>query len=703
MMTLSSKIQRTHLQRRAYVYLRQSTSKQVQQNTESVVNQRAMQEHLVSLGWKLEQITVVDSDLGCSGTEATARAGFQLLVTEVSLGRVGVVMGYDVSRLARNCRDWYHLIEICSIFDTLIADTDGIYHPSDFNDRLLLGLKGTMSEAELHSLRLRMDAGRLSKAKRGELVQHLPTGLIRSEHEGVVLDPDIHVQKTIRLVFDKFLEFGSIRKTLGYFVRKDIKLPRRQVSGLEAGNVIWKAASAAAISSILANPAYAGAFVYGRRSGDPRRKAAGHPSTGRIRRPREQWLSVVRGAYPAYISWETYEEIQNTIAINRQKYEEHLRQKGVERRGAALLQGLVACRRCGRQMRLRYREDGQNFEYICMAMVTAYGGKPCQYITGRSIDQAVVREFMSALDEAHIEALTRVEEKRGQAEQQLVDQIEREVAHSEYEARLAEKQYNKVDPDNRLVADTLEKRWEEKLVQLQSARQRLDDAKAKMAASPGRTLPPELRQAFLDVGKNLPTLWPRLSNPRKKELLRTLIRQVHLQKRAGEGEAEVRIVWIGGHVTEFVAGVPTSTRRNGQKEHELLAEICHLEEQGMSDQEIAAELNRRQLRTCRQRSFNGQTVQQLRLRHRVLAPIETMRRGSIPGYYKLPELARLISVDPTRLYRLIGSGKIQVNLDQKYKCYLFNKDAKPVEKIRMLLRGEVEQVSFTKGASRWLS
>ena len=703
MMTLPSKIQPTHLQRRAYVYLRQSTAKQVQQNTESAVNQRAMQERLASLGWKAEQITVVDSDLGCSGSEATARAGFQLLVTEVSLGRVGVVMGYDVSRLARNCRDWYHLIEICSIFDTLIADTDGIYHPSDFNDRLLLGLKGTMSEAELHSLRLRMDAGRLSKAKRGELVQHLPTGLVRSEHEGVVLDPDIHIQKTIRLVFDKFLELRSIRKTLVYFVRKDIKLPRRQTSGLEAGNVIWKAASSAAVSSILGNPAYAGAFVYGRRSGDPRRKSPGHPSTGRIRRSREHWLSVVKGVYPAYISWETFEEIQNTIAINRQKYEEHLRQKGVERRGAALLQGLVACRRCGRQMQIRYREDGHTFEYNCWAMVTHYGSKPCQYITGCAIDDAVVQEFMSVLNEAHIEALTRVEEKRGQAEQQIVDQREREVARAEYEARLAEKQYNKVDPDNRLVASTLEKRWEENLVQLQSARQRLDDAKGQKAARPERSLPEELRQAFLDVGRNLPTLWPRLSNPRKKELLRTLIRQVHLQKRDSEGEVEVRIVWIGGHVTEFVADVPTHTRKNSQKERELLEEICRLEEQGLSDEEIATELNRRDLRTCRQHAFNGQTVQQLRLRHRVLSPVEMMRRGSIPGYYKLPELSRLIPIDATRLYRLIGAGRIQVHPDPKYKCYLFNKDAKPVEKIRMLLRGEVAQVSFTKGASRWLS
>ncbi len=702
-MMISSKIQSTHLQRRAYVYLRQSTTKQVQQNTESVVNQRAMRERLASLGWKPDQITVVDSDLGCSGTEATARAGFQLLVTEISLARVGVVMGYDVSRLARNCRDWYHLIEICSIFDTLIADTDGIYHPGDFNDRLLLGLKGTMSEAELHSLRLRMDAGRLSKAKRGELVQHLPTGLVRTEHEGVVLDPDVHVQKTIRLLFRKFEELGSIRKTLIYFVRKEIKLPRRQTSGLEAGNVIWKGATADAIGTILQNPAYAGAFVYGRRAGDPRRKVAGHPSTGRIRRAREAWLSVVKDAYPAYISWETFERNQQTIAVNRQKYEEHLRQKGVERRGAALLQGLVACRRCGRQMQLRYREDGHTFEYICMAMVTGYGSKPCQYITGRAIDDAVVREFMSVLDQAHIDGLARVEGKREEEDRRLVEQLERDVARSEYEARVAEKQYNKVDADNRLVAGTLEKRWEEKLVQLRAARERLEDARSKTSSQARAALPPELRKAFLDIGRNLPALWPRLTNTRRKELLRILVRQVHLQKRNGEGEAEVRIVWIGDHVTELVVGVPTHTRKDSQKERELLAEICRLEEQGLGDADIADELNRRGVRTCRQHVFNRATVQQLRLRHRVLSPVEKMRRESIPGYYKVPELAKLVPIDQTRIYRLIGDRRIQIDPDPKYKCYLFDKQGDPVERIRMLLRHEVQQVSFKKGASRWLS
>ena len=516
----------------------------------------------------------------------------------------------------------------------------------------------------------------------------------------LTFDPDIHIQKSTRLIFDKFLELGSIRKVMFYFVRKDIKLPRRQPSGLDAGNVIWRSATAAAISSVLANPAYAGAFVYGRRRGDRRKMVPGRPSTGRIRRSREDWLAVVKDVYPAYISWDTYERIQATIAINRQKYEEHMRHKGAERNGDALLQGIVACSRCGRQMLVRYR-DGRTFEYVCNAMVAGYASKPCQHITGRTIDAAIVREFMSVLDESHIDSLKRVEETRHLDHQQLTDQLGREVARCDYEARLAEKQFNKVDPDNRLVAGTLEKRWEEKLVQLQAAREKLEEATISVPSQ--RALPPDLRAAFLDLGKSLPELWPRLSNARRKELLRTLVKQIHLLKRPTEGEAEVRIVWIGDHVTDLVVGVPTLTRKDSAKEKDLLTEVCRLEEKGLSDGAIASELNRRGFRTCRQLEYNCQTVQQLRLRHRVLSPIEKVRRGDIPGFYKVPDLAELVPIDPTWIYRLIGRRKIQIEQDPKYHCYLFDKESRPVEKIRTLLSGEVEQISFKKGASRWLS
>ena len=294
----SIKVQSTHLNRQAVVYLRQSDPKQVRQNKESAINQRALQERLRELGWKKEQISVIDGDQGVSAKHAAGREGFQKLVADVGLGKMGIIMGLEVSRLARNCADWHRLLELCALFDTLIADSDGIYHPRDFNDRLLLGLKGTMSEAELHSLRLRLDAGRLSKAKRGELVHHLPTGLVRLDGGAVAFDPDTCIQERIRLVLKKFLEAGSAGKVLHYLVRHQLKLPRRQVSGLYVGETLWKDPSSSAIYSILKNPAYAGAFAYGRRRAEPTRQVPGRLATGRIRRPPSDWLALV--LKPAY-------------------------------------------------------------------------------------------------------------------------------------------------------------------------------------------------------------------------------------------------------------------------------------------------------------------------------------------------------------------------------------------------------------------
>ncbi|NIR02752.1 MAG: recombinase family protein, partial [Gemmatimonadales bacterium] len=314
-----TKIQPTHVQRQGVVYLRQSSPKQVLRNPESAVNQRALKERLLELGWKRNQIVVIDDDQGRTAKHAAGRDGFQNLAADVGLGKVGIIMGYEVSRLSRNCADWYRLLELCALFDTLIGDADGIYHPGDFNDRLVLGLKGTMSEAELHSLRLRLDAGRLSKAERGELRQQLPTGLVRTPEGRVVFDPDRSVQARIGLVFHKFLELGTVTKVHRYFGRNGLKLPRRQTSGLYAGDVLWKAPAAAAFYSILKNPAYAGAFAHGRRTADPTQQIPGRPATGRRRRPQSAWTALVQDIYPAYISWDTFEQMQRTIEQNRQK------------------------------------------------------------------------------------------------------------------------------------------------------------------------------------------------------------------------------------------------------------------------------------------------------------------------------------------------------------------------------------------------
>ena len=477
----TTKIHSRHLDRQAIVYLRQSSTKQVQLNQESARNQRALSDRLLELGWNAAQISVVDEDQGKSAAQSAGREGFQKLAADVGLGRVGIIVGYEVSRLSRNCADWHQLLELCAVFDTLIGDVDGIYHPRDFNDRLLLGLKGTMSAAELHSLRLRLDAGRLSKARRGELVQHLPTGLVRTP-ESVILDPDESIQQRIRLVFEKFRELSSIRQVMLYFLQHKLQLPRRQTSGLYAGQVLWKDPSAAALGSILKNPAYAGAFAYGRRRAVPTRKIPGRPATGRIRQQQSDWITLLHDVYPAYISWQVYEENQQTISRNADRMKKQCRPRSTP--GKALLVGLVRCGKCGLRMSVIYKERNGRYQYCCQSAQKHYGKRSCQFLSAQEIETAVADTFFQALRPAEIDALEQHSRQQADRHHQLVREQTRDVQRLEYAAHRAEQQYDNVDPTNRLIAATLESKWEAALHAVNSARERLEDTRRECEVPP---------------------------------------------------------------------------------------------------------------------------------------------------------------------------------------------------------------------------
>jgi DNA invertase Pin-like site-specific DNA recombinase len=690
-MNSSAKVLSGHRQRQAVVYLRQSSPKQVLENRESAVNQRALRERLVELGWPTNRIVLIDEDQGRSGKDAVGREGFQRLVADVSLGKVGIVIGYEASRLSRNCADWHRLLELCALFDTLIADADGVYHPRDFNDRLLLGLKGTLSEAELHSLRLRLDAGRLSKAKRGELVHHLPTGLVREADGAVHLDPDQSVQGRLRLVFAKFEELGSVPQVLRFLVKNELRLPRRQTSGLYAAQLLWKDPSSAALYSILKNPAYAGAFAYGRRVADPRRQVPGRQATGRIRRPPECWLALVRDVYPAYISWAQYECNQATIAENRQKMAERLARKQAIRGGAALLTGLVRCGRCGHALQVVYKES--RFQYVCQVGQNKYARPNCQYLPGRPIDAAVVQEFFRVLRPAEIDALERVSAEQAARHGELVRQLEQEVQRLEYAAKRAERQYNCVDPENRLIAANLEKRWEGALAELEQAHNRLREAKAQSPEAV--TIPAELRAAFADVGGRLPELWPQLSVESRKKLLRTLVAGVNLLRDA-DGILQVRIVWRGGLVGELHVRVPVHSLRFSERERQVVERIRELADAGRDDAAIAVQLNAEGFFPCRGACFTPHIVLKLRCRHRVWLGLGKLRRGHRPPGWTIREMAGRIGVDPSWIYRGISHGTIEVEKDKQYGCYLFPPTREAIRSMKQLKQGRVLQVSFRK-------
>jgi DNA invertase Pin-like site-specific DNA recombinase len=687
----SAKILPTHRERQAVVYIRQSDPKQVLKNRESGFNQRALRERAMELGWKKHQVVVVDDDQGQSGKEASAREGFQALVADVSFRKIGIIMGYEVSRLSRNNADWQQLLQLCALFDTLIGDADGIYNPRDFNDRLLLGIKGTISEAELHSLRLRLDAGRLSKAKRGELIHHLPTGLVRDSEGQVQFDPDVSVQDRIRLVFHKFFELESMQKVLRYLAKHDLQLPRRQTSGLHAGDVLWRAPSISAVTGILKNPAYAGAFAYGRRSAEPTRQIPGRRATGRLRQPRERWQALVHNVYPAYVSWAEYEQIQAKIAENQQKMAERLTRKQAIRQGAALLTGLVRCGICGHTMQVAYKDN--RFQYICHVAQSRYAQPTCQYLSGRPLDEAAVQEFFRVLQPAEIDALERVSAQQQAHRQDLVRHLEQEVTRLEYAAKRAERQYDCVDPENRLIAATLEKKWEGALTEWEQAKMRLADTLVK-APRPA-PITAELRAAFTDAGRRLPDIWPGLSVEAKKRLLRTLITGVNVC-REENGLVRMRIVWRGELVSECSVRLPVSTRRRSGIEQRTVARIEQLAEEGLRDEALAERLNREGYYPCRGAAFTPQIVVKLRCRYGIRVGLGRIRRGDRPKKYTITAMARLLRVDPAWIYRGLRLGRIRMEKDLHFGCYLFPRTRIAVKQMKELRKGNICHVSFLK-------
>jgi DNA invertase Pin-like site-specific DNA recombinase len=518
----NQKVTSSHLKRQAYCYVRQSTLKQVFENTESTKRQYALRERAIALGWPVVQIVTVDSDLGETATSVADRQGFQKLMTEVSMGRVGLVMGLEVSRLARNNADWARLLEICAITDTLILDEEGIYNPTDFNDRLLLNMKGTFSEVELHVLRSRLRGGILSKARRGELKTRLPTGFVYDHNGKTILDPDKQVQQSVRMFFDIFQRTGAAFATVKAFAKDDVKFPCRIHLGPDKGKLKWQRLTSARALVILKNPRYAGAYYYGRQRS--RKNVDGSMTYFTV--PREEWLVLLKDVHPGYITWEQYEANlrrvrQNAIAYNV------IGRKTPPREGSCLLQGLVVCGKCGQRMTIRYKYQRKNRlepVYLCQRNRIERWENSCQYIPGAEIDKAISKLLLESVTPLSLEVALQVqkelENRFNEADKLRRQQVER----SEYEANLARRRFMQVDPDNRLVADTLEAEWNEKLRHLQNA----NDHYEKHRRRESEKLKSVQQQEVLKLTKNFPQVWKNPKTPvrEKKRMIRFLIEDV---------------------------------------------------------------------------------------------------------------------------------------------------------------------------------
>jgi DNA invertase Pin-like site-specific DNA recombinase len=640
------KVTADHLRRDAYLYVRQSTLRQVAEHGESTQRQYALRDRAIAAGWLAERVRVIDRDLGKSGSSAAARDGFQELVSEVALGKAGIVMGLEVSRLARNSADWHRLIELCALTATLILDEDGIYDPAGFNDRLLLGLKGTMSEAELHILKARMRGGQLNKARRGELEMRPPVGLVYRTDGMIDLDPDAEVQGAIRLVFDTFERTGSAMQTVRFFQEQRIPFPRRLQSGPNKGELRWAPPQHARILQVLHNPRYAGAFVYGRTR--TRHLPAG--GTTVIRMPRAEWQFVMPGLHRGYIDWDRFETNQRRLTDNARAFGGE-RRSGPAREGPALLQGRVLCGLCGERMGVRYgQEHGRTVPfYICQETLVRRGGKLCQSVPGKVVDPAIGTLLVELMTPMTLEVTLAVQREL-EARATETDALRRQhLERTRYDAELARRRYMKVDPDNRLVADALEAEWNDKLRIHSDA---VTDYEKRARDQPA-SLDAETCRRILDLAGHFPQVWhdPRVDMRERKRILRLLVDDVTLIK-AETITAHVRL--SGGATRSMMLDRPQPIAQIRKFKPDLVAEVDRLLDQHC-DREIAEILNQRGLNTWEGRPFNLKKIAFIRAAYK-LASRHNRLRGR--GMLTTREVATRFGVSESAVHRWGRQGLI---------------------------------------------
>lgn len=589
------KVRPDHRARNAYLYVRQSTLRQVLENTESTKRQYALRERAATLGWDAQQIVVIDSDLGQSGASAADREGFQKLVAEVSMGRAGIVLGLEVSRLARNSTDWHRLIELCALTNTLILDEDGIYDPGQFNDRLLLGLKGTMSEAELHILRSRMRGGILNKVRRGEFAIPLPAGFLYADSGQVILDPDQQVQQSIRQLFAAFQRTGSIMGVVNEFRSRQWTFPVRLRKGPRPGDLQWGELTRNRVHSVLRNPRYAGAYAYGQNRNRKKPDSSGR----RIQRlPREEWFQLQCNAHSGYVSWEEYEENLKRLRANAPAAKPQ--GQGAPREGPALLQGLAYCGVCGGRMAVRYHSRGNRLapDYLCCGNTSNRGTPPCQLIPGSSLDQAIGKVLVETITPRKLELALAVQLEIEQREAETGHFYQMQVERTRYEAALAERRYKAVDPDNRLVAGTLEAEWNGKLRLVREAEQEYD--RLRLAR---QLVTAETREQILRLAEDFPQMWqdPKTPDRERKRMARLLIEDATLIRRPDQVVAHVR--FKGGVYETIHAPV---RQRNTDPRTVALAQ--QLQEDHHDHASVAEALNHTGVKTARGKSFTAKTV-----------------------------------------------------------------------------------------------
>jgi len=653
-MTELSKIKSSHTQRAAYVYIRQSTPGQVEHNRESTARQYALADRACQLGWPKEQVVIIDEDLGLSGSSIDKRSGFARLTSQVALAHVGIVLGLEVSRLARNNADWYRLLELCGITDTLIGDNDGVYHPALFNDRLLLGLKGTMSEAELHIIRARLDGGIRNKAARGELRRGLPVGFVWGEQDGEVLfHPDEAVTGAIRTVFERFAEFGSARRVWLWFRSEGLSFPLQTTPAGLPGPIRWVTPTYTALHHILTNPVYAGAYTYGKTKYERYVDEQGAVRK-RIRHlPMDQWAVLIPDHHPGFIDWATFQANQARLDSNTRPQPHQA--GGAVREGSALLQGLATCGHCGRRLHVHYRGRNSAPGYHCAGKDLVNGrGVYCLNVGGTVIEQAVAGAFLEAITPAAIEA-TRLSVDQLQANHDAaLSQWRLEVERARYEAEKTERRYRAVEPENRLVARGLEAEWEKRLHDLAAAEMELHRREQQRPSSLG----PAQLQTLQKLGSDIRQVWTATTTTDRdrKELLRTLLEEVVFNLKRSEGQAHLTLRWRGGAITILDVPVPRFKPMGPRTEEDTISLLRRLAAL-YPDEVIAGILNRQGRKTAMGERFTANQVGSLR-RYRNIPRFQPPAEPATGELVSIRKAAQILVMNTSSIHRWLADGFI---------------------------------------------